>query len=41
MTQESTTNPAETTRTLVIEKTFAHPPEKLWRALTERPLVAQ
>jgi uncharacterized protein YndB with AHSA1/START domain len=41
MTQESTTNPAETTRTLVIEKTFAHPPEKLWRALTESRLVAQ
>jgi uncharacterized protein YndB with AHSA1/START domain len=34
-------NPTETTRTLVIEKTFAHPPEKLWRALTESPLLAQ
>lgn len=41
MTPESTTNPAETTRTLVIEKLFAHPPEKLWRALTESPLLAQ
>jgi uncharacterized protein YndB with AHSA1/START domain len=41
MTQELTTNPAESTRTLVIEKTFAHPPEKLWRALTESPLLAQ
>ena len=30
-----------TTRTLVIEKIFRHPPEKLWRALTETPLLAQ
>jgi uncharacterized protein YndB with AHSA1/START domain len=35
------TNPAESTRTLVIERVFPHPPEKLWRALTESPLVAQ
>jgi uncharacterized protein YndB with AHSA1/START domain len=34
-------NPTETTRSVVIERTFAHPPEKLWRALTESPLVAQ
>ena len=34
-------NAAESTRTLVIERTFAHPPEKLWRALTESPLLAQ
>jgi uncharacterized protein YndB with AHSA1/START domain len=27
--------------TLVIEREFAHPPEKLWRALTENPLIAQ
>jgi uncharacterized protein YndB with AHSA1/START domain len=33
--------PAETTQTVVIERLFAHPPEKLWRALTEDPLVAQ
>ena len=33
--------PAETTRTLVIERVFQHPPEKLWRALTENPLIAQ
>lgn len=31
----------ETTRSVVIERMFAHPPEKLWRALTESPLVAQ
>ena len=34
-------NPAESTRTLVIEKVFPYPPEKLWRALTENPLIAQ
>ncbi len=41
MTQELKTNPAETTRTLVVERVFPHPPEKLWRALTESPLIAQ
>jgi len=25
---------------LVIEKVFPHPPEKLWRALTEKSLIA-
>ena len=34
-------NPTETTRSVVIERQFAHSPEKLWRALTESPLVAQ
>jgi uncharacterized protein YndB with AHSA1/START domain len=34
-------SPAESTRTLVIERVFPHPPEKLWRALTENPLIAQ
>jgi uncharacterized protein YndB with AHSA1/START domain len=29
------------TRTLVIERVFPHAPEKLWRALTESPLIAQ
>jgi uncharacterized protein YndB with AHSA1/START domain len=29
------------TRTLVIERVFAHSVEKLWRALTESPLIAQ
>ncbi len=33
--------PAESTRTLVIERVFPHSPEKLWRALTESPLIAQ
>jgi uncharacterized protein YndB with AHSA1/START domain len=35
------TNPADNTRTLVIERTFPHPPAKLWRALTESHLLAQ
>jgi uncharacterized protein YndB with AHSA1/START domain len=34
-------NPAESTRTVVIERQFSHTPEKLWRALTEGPLIAQ
>jgi uncharacterized protein YndB with AHSA1/START domain len=34
-------NPAATTRSVVIERVFPHPPEKLWRALTEKPLLAQ
>jgi len=34
-------SPAENPATLVIERVFAHPPEKLWRALTESPLIAQ
>jgi uncharacterized protein YndB with AHSA1/START domain len=38
---ESVSNAAEGTRTLVIERTFSHSPEKLWRALTESPLIAQ
>ena len=29
------------TRTLVIERRFAHPPEKVWRALTEGSLVKE
>jgi uncharacterized protein YndB with AHSA1/START domain len=30
-----------TTRSLVIEKEMPHPPEKIWRALTEGPLIQQ
>jgi uncharacterized protein YndB with AHSA1/START domain len=29
------------TRSVVVEKEFAHPPEKVWRALTEGDLIAQ
>jgi len=35
------TNPAESTRSVVVERVFPHPPEKLWRALTESPIIAQ
>jgi len=30
-----------TESTLVVERVFPHPPKKLWRALTETPLIAQ
>ena len=33
--------PTETPTSLVIERTFPHPLEKLWRALTESSLLAQ
>src|ERR1700687_6061159 len=29
------------TRTLVIEREVPHPPEKIWRALTQRPLIEE
>jgi uncharacterized protein YndB with AHSA1/START domain len=32
---------AETTRSLVVERLFPHPPEKLWRALTDQTLITQ
>jgi uncharacterized protein YndB with AHSA1/START domain len=35
------TNPTEGPRILVVERVFPYPPEKLWRALTESPLLAQ
>lgn len=38
---ETKSHAAEGTRTVVIEREFPHPPEKLWRALTESALVAQ
>ena len=28
-------------RSLVVERTMPHPPEKVWRALTQAPLVAE
>jgi uncharacterized protein YndB with AHSA1/START domain len=34
-------NAVEGTQTLVVERVFPHPLEKLWRALTEGPLLAQ
>jgi uncharacterized protein YndB with AHSA1/START domain len=34
-------SPADCPRALVIERVFPHPPEKLWRALTEGSLLSQ
>src|SRR5258705_13136180 len=34
-------NRAESTSTFVLERVYPVPPEKLWRALTENPLIAQ
>ena len=33
------TETATQTRSLVLERTLAHPPEKIWRALTQAPLI--
>jgi uncharacterized protein YndB with AHSA1/START domain len=33
--------PDTSTRTVVVEREYAHPPEKVWRALTEGPLIEQ
>jgi uncharacterized protein YndB with AHSA1/START domain len=30
---------AAATRSLVVERVMPHPPEKIWRALTQRPLI--
>ncbi|MEQ8751505.1 MAG: SRPBCC domain-containing protein, partial [Amphiplicatus sp.] len=32
---------ASETRAAVVEREFAHPPEKLWRALTQPHLIAE
>ena len=34
-------NAAESTRSLIVERVFPYPPEKLWRALTESRVLAQ
>jgi len=34
-------NPIESPGTLVVERVFPHPPQKLWRALTEGALLEQ
>jgi uncharacterized protein YndB with AHSA1/START domain len=38
---QTTSNLAEGTRTVVIERVFPHAPEKVWRALTEGPLITR
>ncbi len=35
------TGPAENTRSLVFERLIAHPPEKIWRALTQPWLIKE
>lgn len=35
------TEAAAETRTVVVEREFAHPPEKLWRALTQPHLITE
>ena len=35
------TDSSDPTRSVVIEKTFPHPPAKLWRALTDPAILAQ
>jgi uncharacterized protein YndB with AHSA1/START domain len=35
------TGPAAATRSLIIEREMPHPPEKIWRALTQAPLIEE
>jgi uncharacterized protein YndB with AHSA1/START domain len=35
------TQPANTSLSVIIEREFAHPPEKVWRALTQGPLIEE
>lgn len=35
------TTPSAETRSVVVEREIAHPPEKLWRALTQPHLIAE
>jgi uncharacterized protein YndB with AHSA1/START domain len=35
------TTPEPTTRSVIVEKEFPHPPEKVWRALTDSSLIEQ
>ena len=35
------TQPASATRSLVVEREMPHPPEKIWRALTQGPLIEE
>lgn len=35
------TTPDTSTRSVIVEKEFPHPPEKVWRALTDRSLIEQ
>ena len=35
------TTPEASTRSVIVERDFPHPPQKLWRALTESSLIEQ
>lgn len=35
------TTPTDATRTVVVEREMPHPPEKIWRALTQGPLIEE
>ena len=35
------TEAANATRTLIVERVMPHPPEKIWRALTQGPLIEE
>jgi uncharacterized protein YndB with AHSA1/START domain len=35
------TKPATATRAVVVEREMPHPPERIWRALTQSPLIEQ
>ena len=35
------TRPAAATRSIVMEREMPHPPEKIWRALTQGPLIEE
>ncbi len=35
------TTPESTTRSVIVEKEYPQPPEKVWRALTEKSLIEQ
>ncbi len=35
------TEAAAATRTVVVERVMPHPPEKIWRALTQSPLIEE
>lgn len=34
-------NKPDSTRSIVVEREMAHPPEKVWRALTQGPLIEE
>ena len=35
------TEAAVATKSIVVERTMPHPPEKIWRALTQAPMIAE